>query len=245
MSYPPLDQTLVLGIGYKARQGKDYVAAHLVRTYGHYDVRRYGFADALRAVCRVQFGMTDKDAPLLQMVGTELYRRTDPDIWVRALYHTIREQAPRVAIITDVRFPNEAQFVTDVGGALIKVSRQHYDGSGFIAADRDPNHPSEIALDDFYGWRYTITAASGDFRALTEGAETVFEAAFARRFGHAPLKAAALPPEPVNDVAPAADPLVPAFDTAGSAGFDTATDLDVNDARPERDSAGYPARRAA
>src|SRR5687768_4004777 len=123
VKYAPLP-TLVIGLGHKARQGKDEVASYLVRAYGQrLDIRRYAFADALKAHCRVAFRMTEKDAPLLQMVGTDLYRRADPDIWVRALYWQLREDAPEVAIITDMRFPNEAGFVKQVGGITVCVSR--------------------------------------------------------------------------------------------------------------------------
>jgi hypothetical protein len=39
---------------------------------------------------------------------------------------------------------------------LINVSRFNSDGSPFVATDRDPNHPSEIALDGYDNWDYKL-----------------------------------------------------------------------------------------
>ena len=159
-------KTLLVGFGNKARHGKDFVAsevhAHLPR-----ETRLYSFASSLKAVARV-LGMRAKDGPLLQALGTDVFRKLDPDIWVRVLKYQIEEEAPKCALISDVRFPNEANYIRNSGGILVKVVRLEK-GRKWVAKDRDPNHPSEIALDS-YPFHYTIEAESGDLGKLGQAA---------------------------------------------------------------------------
>ncbi len=167
----------VLGLGHKARHGKDYLGKTIVQhcaARGLY-AKTYGFADALRAYWRVAFGMREKDAPLLQIVGTDIFRKRNPDIWVRVLEDTIREQESDVAIVTDMRFPNEMRMIMDAfGGKTIKVTRLNTDGTPYVAQDRDPNHPSETALDGV-AFDRTVVAAGGDIHGLIEDGIDCFE----------------------------------------------------------------------
>jgi hypothetical protein len=151
---------LLVGISGKSRSGKDTLAWLLVdqlRAWG-LDARRYGWADALKAVCRVEYGMTTKDARLLQQVGVRYrdgYRAGDayrasmdvpaptPDIWVTTLLGTIAEDAPDIAIISDCRFPNELDAITAEGGMTLRIERPDRPASG-----RDDAHVSETALDN-------------------------------------------------------------------------------------------------
>ena len=50
-------------------------------------------------------------------------------------------------IITDVRFPNEAQAIKDRGGIVIRVNRLDVDK--FTTNFPQTLHPSETALDDY------------------------------------------------------------------------------------------------
>ena len=71
-------------------------------------------------------------------------------------------------IITDVRFPNEAQAIKDRGGIVIRVNRDFSrvietdNGDGSITLSAHPEltkiriHPSETALDDWDGFHATI-----------------------------------------------------------------------------------------
>ena len=170
MDFAPLKGTLVLGVGHKARQGKDAAASFLVKTV---NATRFAFADALYAYCRVEHGMTMKDAPLLQKIGVEM-RNRDPLVWVKAVYWDILTKAPKTAVITDVRFPNEMAFIKAVGGYTCKVSRFDFapykdnpivESVEYQAEDRDPNHISETALDDAK-WDFHIAARSGDLASL-------------------------------------------------------------------------------
>ncbi len=62
---------------------------------------------------------------LAQTLGTEWGRQLSPDFWLRVL--KLRLEAPELegesVVISDVRFPNEAEFITRRGGVLVRVVR--------------------------------------------------------------------------------------------------------------------------
>lgn len=88
--------------------------------------------------------LTDKEGHsitnrlFLQLLGTEVGRAIDPDIWVKALFNQYNDQENW--IITDVRFPNEADAIKEKGGLLIKVERD---------TSYEDTHASEHALDQY------------------------------------------------------------------------------------------------
>jgi hypothetical protein len=164
-----MTKIFIVGLGYKARQGKNILAEKLMeRLPGS---RIYSFAAALKAYCRASGWMTVKDAPLLQMVGTDIMRRINPDIWVNCLKYQLEEEQPRVALITDMRFHNEFALCAAYG-MTIKVSRLNEDGSLYISPDRPANHPSETDLDGAK-FDYHVEAKSGDIKGLEHSAELI------------------------------------------------------------------------
>ena len=185
---------LVVGFGSRARQGKDTAGEAVVdyfnkrneRVAKHYDhgikpirAKLYKFADALYRECRELHGMTEKDAPLLQKVGMAR-RSEDENYWVEQVKKQIDADKPDIAVITDVRFPNEAKFIHDRCGTLINVTRLHVDGSPFVAGDRPADHPSETALDG-YPWDYFIKAHTGEAALVEQLAICIVEFERARR----------------------------------------------------------------
>lgn len=165
--WEPIKGTTIIGIGHKARQGKDTAANYLRDNFG---AVKFSFANGLYTVARALFGMTEKDAPLLQALGTEVGRRNDSDRWVRTLYYQIKDECPRIAVIPDCRFPNEADFVKQLGGFMIKVVRLDKNGERFVAPDRSHDHPSEVALDDYTDWDSVIVSTDGDIEGLQQAA---------------------------------------------------------------------------
>jgi hypothetical protein len=82
---------------------------------------------------------------LLQRTGTEAGRRVlGDDVWVEALYADHQDAAGLV--VTDVRFPNEAEAVAKRGGVMIRVERP---GVGPTKDKYGRAHVSETALDDW------------------------------------------------------------------------------------------------
>lgn len=180
---------ILIGLGHKARQGKNYVASY-IKDYAEdaqaAKVGLYAFADELKLYCKTNhYELMDewcrlnpktilpgpKDDPIygytqiLQWYGTEIARKNDPDTWVKALAKRIETEKPDIAIITDVRFPNEAQYVKDRGGSLVEVIRLK-DGEQYLDPGRDPNHASETALDDYQDWDFIISCKDGDLKGL-------------------------------------------------------------------------------
>jgi hypothetical protein len=178
---------LLIGLGNKARSGKDCAASAAVDYYQNqrdtakkHDrislapvAQTFRFAEALYEECRQNHGMTDKDAKLLQQVGTE-YRDKDPLHWIKKCFEKIDTSAVEIALISDVRYLNEAAFIKYRGGYLINVVRLNSDGSQFIATDRPADHPSEIELDG-YNWDFRISAPSGHAGLVGELAATLVE----------------------------------------------------------------------
>lgn len=199
--------TVIVGLGHKARRGKDTVAAHLVRKYAETGLRvqRYSFATALKAEvfdwlqgfhaehdllakfqpdslyphpspaligwddsAKVQWVDSNKAAirSLLQRWGTDFRRAHDADYWVNKTHAAIIADRPHVAVLSDMRFKNEAG-ICDV---TIRVERK-----GFVLSEPGVAiHISEKELDD-YPYDYEIEAEDGDVKGLCAKAEEVFD----------------------------------------------------------------------
>lgn len=165
---------MIVGLGYRARSGKDTTANYLVREYGF---KRIGFADSLKEACRHIFGFTDEQlfgklkevidpywgfTPryAMQKVGTECMRDNfDKEIWIKSVEKKILDGENWV--ITDVRFPNEALAVQRWNGFLTRIDRDVAGATGGIEA-----HPSEIALDGFSEWNYILRNPNQSFDKL-------------------------------------------------------------------------------
>ena len=107
---------------------------------------------------------------MLQLLGTEAGREIiHPNIWVNALMaeyqnnlQVIKSKAGENGftkedkhswIITDVRFPNEAEAVKKAGGILIRINRP----STYKPEEAGKlEHPSETSLDNYDGFNHSI-----------------------------------------------------------------------------------------
>jgi hypothetical protein len=76
---------------------------------------------------------------VLQYVGTKVFRRMFDPCWINACFARIAADNVRIAVITDVRFPNEVVAIQSRGGYVVRLSRA-------IHKDADS---SETALDDY------------------------------------------------------------------------------------------------
>ena len=88
-----------------------------------------------------------KQRAMLQWWGTEYRRSIDTDYWVKQLAKQIEKEKPQYALITDMRFPNEMEYVRSSHGVTIKVDRP-----GLPPA----THASETALEDVLDWDYIL-----------------------------------------------------------------------------------------
>ena len=135
----------VLAVSGLARVGKDTfcsIAINILAKNG-INAKRYSFAEQLKKevapflhdMCRVSPWTTDEETKkdirdFLVWYGTTFWRKRDPKRWIRGVDTQIKVDANDVdiahdvdvAIITDVRYPNEAEWVHSLGGYLIHIS---------------------------------------------------------------------------------------------------------------------------
>lgn len=102
---------------------------------------------------------------LLQRLGTEAGRDVlGADVWLR---HLERRAYPHLiggtpVVVTDIRFPNEAGWVTEQGGHLVRVVRPEAEG-------RDWGHASEGAIPD--EWATSTLDNASDLDALHDAVD--------------------------------------------------------------------------
>jgi len=149
---------LLLGITGPAGVGKDTVGQILNARFG---MMRHAFADPIREglgamleIDHTRFGREVKELPiswlgvsprrLMQTLGTEWGRQlVHPDLWVmlaeRKLEAIMDHENHPGAVFTDVRFRNEAEMITRLGGLVIRVDRP--------GAPPVHDHVSELGFD--------------------------------------------------------------------------------------------------
>lgn len=94
--------------------------------------------------CKTGF-MTGRE--VMQIFGTECVRAWFGNVWAKATIRQIHTENPKVAIITDVRFPNEIdEILAQPNSAIIRLTRSIAKISG-----EDDSHSSEKLLDN-YDW---------------------------------------------------------------------------------------------
>jgi len=170
---------MIIGITGRAQHGKDSTGQVLVYEY---DFTRYAFADQLKSMALVLNPFVESKYTLrlyqlvqdqgwdeakknpevrrfLQVLGTEAVREhLGEDAWVEALDKRLNDDGLKRSdniVITDVRFPNEAQYIKRNGGQLWRVKR------GVLMDDPETwdthvvpydnglgqDHPSEVYVD--------------------------------------------------------------------------------------------------
>lgn len=121
---------LIIGIGSKARIGKDYAAKELAKIYS---LERVAFADELKKDLAEIFAKSginyweletnpiekEKVRPLLVEYGCTM-RKFDADIWVKRAFAAAKFDK-EIVFVTDVRFPNEADYIKKLGGVFIDI----------------------------------------------------------------------------------------------------------------------------
>mgnify|MGYP002508388347 CR=1 FL=1 len=155
------------GIGFAGRMksGKDTSAAYakekIIRWKGsNYEVQKMAFAEPLKEICmefmglnkyecydqegKAEYnefwGMTNRE--ILQRVGDGMRKTVHPDFWTKIMEERIAECVDNGTffIITDVRYPNEAELIRKYGGKIVQIQRDAVEPNTGI------DHPSERPL---------------------------------------------------------------------------------------------------
>lgn len=102
---------------------------------------------------------------LLQFVGSDVLRVVDGDSFTKLIESSVVSFDG--VVIPDVRFPNEALFILDNGGVLIRVERQ----KEYVI---DSSHASETALDDWADWSYVLLNFDHGLQTLYKKIDEMF-----------------------------------------------------------------------
>jgi ABC-type dipeptide/oligopeptide/nickel transport system ATPase subunit len=113
-----------------------------------------------------QFGKTIGET--LQLVGTDLFRDNyDTDIWVKSFFDEELDDKlnnGKIIVIPDVRFVNEANYILQEGGYLIRLEG---DPMGVRENSlRDLKHISETNLDNYTNFSKVIYNNKRDIQLL-------------------------------------------------------------------------------
>lgn len=185
----------LIGLSGKLKSGKTLTADFLA-LYPNYI--RVSFARALKDKVQADFDFTTKQVcgiekdyvderygvtPRVILIETgRFYRKFDPLFWVKQLKKQLLAfpQAQLLTfVIDDVRFPNEAEFIREHNGVLVRLERDN----NLRGADLDD--PSEKALDAYNEWDLRIMPYENvtpyDAEKNAHRIHTIIEQRFPRR----------------------------------------------------------------
>lgn len=155
------DRKLVVGVVGKAGSGKDSALKFFQEVGSYTWVGQWAFANPLKKIAEIM-GFTKEQLvdrklketvdefwgisprKFLQMCGTEMFRDVwREDVWIKLATRDIQKLLTTrdIVFVTDVRFPNEAKAIKEMGGIIVRVERPGFENGV------DPNHPSEKLVD--------------------------------------------------------------------------------------------------
>lgn len=161
-----MKKNLIIGLVGKARSGKDTVGQMLVHQHGFV---RDALADDLKLAALaldpwirqgdqsflrlgeliIRIGWENAKAnpevrTLLQRLGTEAgWRMHGQNLWTDRVEARIKADPTTDRVITDVRMPHEADWIHDVGGILVRITRPDHQGT----TGANSRHESETGAD--------------------------------------------------------------------------------------------------
>ena len=97
--------------------------------------------------------MTSRE--FMQFLGTNVMRKIYDSVWVNSTIKKITREQSELAVIADVRFPNEAKAIENAGGVVVRLTRKV----------SDDNHDSEVALDG-YPFKHFIDNKDGSLDSM-------------------------------------------------------------------------------
>ena len=124
----------IIGICGQARSGKDTFANELL-LHGY---QRISMADPIKEASTLLFGFTNeqlfsdekdqidprygvKPRHILQRLGTDFCRSYHDDIFIDRMKERIAQHTK--VVVPDIRFPNEAKAIKDMGGQIVRIHR--------------------------------------------------------------------------------------------------------------------------
>jgi hypothetical protein len=77
---------------------------------------------------------------VMEYVGTKIFRKMKDNIWVEATIKQIQQDGPDIALLLDNRFPNEVNSILDVGGYVIRLTRDPFHSQTEPEVSLDPHN---------------------------------------------------------------------------------------------------------
>lgn len=150
----------LIGLSGQKRSGKDTIAQMLRKELQACKVLH--FADALKSevsmACNVDLEEIEENKelfrPMLQWWGTEFRRKYQENdlYWIEQVKNNIdiykQVLVDYTFIVADVRFENEAEFIKENGGLLVRVIRPE-----LLSTDM---HSSEVAMNNYTKFDYLL-----------------------------------------------------------------------------------------
>lgn len=157
---------LIIGLAGRAGSGKSTCASWLVERHGAVE---HSFARPVKSLTRELFDLTEEQVngtqaqkeaidprwgqsgrQLMNKVGDAARRHVADDIWIRGVLRAIEQSTVRIAVISDVRFPNEADIINRAGGVVIRLRCPDAQTSV------DPNTATERGVDEIAAEHVTV-----------------------------------------------------------------------------------------
>lgn len=96
---------------------------------------------------------------VMEYVGTHIFRYMKRDVWVSSVIKKIESDKPKLAIITDCRFPDEIDIIKQHNGKVIRLTKSKFLSTNDI----------ETALDkDKYDWSNFDAVINNDDMSIYE-----------------------------------------------------------------------------
>jgi hypothetical protein len=150
----------IIGISGRKQSGKstsgDYLLQLFKTLYPNKKVKLYAFADRLKQdICIDILGLehdqcygTDDQKntitsifwqgkrltarEVMEVVGTDIFRGLKVDVWTSSTLSLINRERPDLAIVTDVRFPDEVFSIKRENGFVIRLTRNPFNSNNYI-----------------------------------------------------------------------------------------------------------------
>jgi hypothetical protein len=122
-----MSDRLIIGIAGNAGGGKTTAAKHLVEKYGF---KRYAFADEIKYMAGLYFNVTEEEAfttkpphvrTILQGIGSLVRKVAGPTYFIQHVCNSILLDNPQRVVIDDIRLPDEALAIKELGGLVIRL----------------------------------------------------------------------------------------------------------------------------
>jgi hypothetical protein len=139
---------ILIGLSGKKRTGKNTVSSQL-KLITNLTIDEFAFAYPLKVELAKMLKVTVKEIelnkdlyrPMLQAYGTDYCRvKFGTDYWIKQTFREILKSQAEICVITDVRFPDEADAIRAAGGYVVSVVRD----TGLV-----DTHISEKAMDGY------------------------------------------------------------------------------------------------